>query len=479
MQRAPVGAALPLRGLLAHRDERRFAVHRGVVAPRQIGRSAPQLRQHGRQCREDLPRRRAGRHSPRICGEDRQGVGPALGKPLIAQPVEQLGAVRVLGAPARVAGFPALVCGRTAVQHPASVREHLVLHREAPLRVEAEQGLDGGDLVGAERGTVRLAGVAQGGRGPADDGAQHDQGRTSGVGLGLLDRGEDRVHVLDVAAGARPVDGLDVPAAGGEAAGHVLAEGDAGVVLDGDVVRVVERHEVPELLVTGERGGLGGDALHQVAVGGEDVHVVVERALSRRRVRVEQSAFAPRGERHPHRTGEPLPERTGGDLHTARVPVLGMARCGGVPGAQRGQVGQLQPVPAQVELRVQRQARVAARQDEPVAAEPLVVGGVVPHHLLEQQVRERCQAHRGPGVPVSRALDGVGGDHPDRVHGTDVRVGPARGLRDWRGQRRVAAQWCGGRASHVSRTFPEPRASHVTGSTRSRVRAAVDASPRE
>ena len=72
--------------------------------------------------------------------------------------------------------------------------------------------------------------------------------------------------VLDVLAGLLPVHGLHVPAVRLVALRDVLGECDVRVVLDGDLVRVVDHHEVAELLVAGERGRLAGDALLQVAV---------------------------------------------------------------------------------------------------------------------------------------------------------------------------------------------------------------------
>ena len=47
--------------------------------------------------------------------------------------------------------------------------------------------------------------------------------------------------------------------------------------------------------------------------------------------------------------------------------------------------------------------------------------------LLEQQVRDRGEAHRGAGVAVADLLHGVSGQHPYGVHGPGVEVGPAVG----------------------------------------------------
>ncbi len=80
---------------------------------------------------------------------------------------------------------------------------------------------------------------------------------------------------------------------------------------------------------------------------------------------------------------------------------------------------------------------MAAGEHEAVAPEPLVVGRVVPHDLLEEQVRQWGQAHRGAGVAVARLLHGVGGEQPHGVDGPDVERPPARRFRDRQGELRV------------------------------------------
>ena len=142
---------------------------------------------------------------------------------------------------------------------------------------------------------MRLAGVLLGRRRPADDGADRDERRPVGLGLGPGQRLLQRRHVL---AG---VDVLGVPAVGLVALEHVLGERDVGVVLDRDVVVVVEQGQVAQLLVTGQAGRLGRDALLQAAVAGDHVDLVVERGLARGRVRVEQAPLAAGGHRHPDR----------------------------------------------------------------------------------------------------------------------------------------------------------------------------------
>src|SRR5215203_6446672 len=109
------------------------------------------------------------------------------------------------------------------------------------------------------------------------------------------------------------------------------------------------------------------------------------------------------------------------------MPVFGVPRGLRIPGAQRFEVVQLEPESTQVELDVEGQTCVAARQHETIPPGPLRVGRVVPHDLLEQQVRRGRKAHRRARMAVAGFLDRVGGEHPYGVDGARVELGPAVG----------------------------------------------------
>src|SRR5690606_31801157 len=81
------------------------------------------------------------------------------------QPVEQRGALGVGGTPGLEGGLPLGPGGRSAVADLAHVGDDLVGHLEVLLGVEAEDLLQGADLLGAERGAVDRAGVLLGGEG--------------------------------------------------------------------------------------------------------------------------------------------------------------------------------------------------------------------------------------------------------------------------------------------------------------------------
>ncbi len=357
------------------------------------------------------------------------------GKLAVLEAAEQLGARRVRRLPRREGRVPGRARVALALADGARVREHLVVDREARLGVEAELDLEALDLVGAHGRAVDAAGVLLGRRRVADDRAQRDDRRLAGLGLGGLDRGVQRVDVLRVAGAAvGPVDPLGVPAVRRVAREDVLGERDVRVVLDGDLVVVPDDDEVAELLVAGERGRLARHALLQVAVGRDDVDVVVERRLARGGRRVQQTALAAGREGHADGGREALAERAGRDLDAPGVLVLGVAGGLGAPRAQGLDVRHLQAVPGEEELEVDRERRVARREHEPVAADPVVVRRVVAHDLLEQEVGGRRQRDRGAGVAVAHLLHRVGGERLDRLDGPVVQVRPVQG-RVSRGQR--------------------------------------------
>ena len=257
----------------------------GVVAAGQVGGTAPELGQFGSDVVEHLAEGLAGGHrfGARLPVGD-VGV-PTVGQLLGQQPVQQLLALGFTLGPRVERRLPLLVCLAAAVDEFAGVADDLVADLEGLVGIEPEHLLRGGDLVLAERGAVHAAGVHLVGCGIADDGAQRDERRLVGDLLGLGDCLLDGDDVL------APLDLLHVPPVGPVARRDVLGQRDVGVVLDGDLVLVVEHDEIAELLGARERRRLAGDALFDVAVGGDHVDVVVERALTPRRVGVEQAAL--------------------------------------------------------------------------------------------------------------------------------------------------------------------------------------------
>ncbi len=427
VQHASVRVALPgVRGP-GGRDEGRRALNGGVVGLGQVSGAAPEFG-HDRADRvQHLARSGAGRDV--LAGlEDRQGR-IEFGRELPGlDAFEQGRGLGVAGLPGLEAFLPLGPGGSAAVAYFPGVGQNVLVHLEGTLRVEAEDLLQAGDFLGTQGRAVDLAGVLLLRGRVADDGPQRDDGGLGGFGLRREERLVQLGDVLDVVPGTGPVNALGVPAVGFVAAQDVFGERHVGVVLDRDVVLVVNHHEVAEFLVSGQGGGLGGHALLQVAVGGDDPDRVVEGARAGGGVGVEQPAHPPLGVSETDGGGQALAQRAGRDLHALGVLVLRVARRQRIPGPQSLQVLQFQAVAGEEELDVQGQGGVARRQDEPVPAQPVRVRRIVPHQLLEQQVRGRGQAHRRARVAVTDLLHRIRGQHPDGVHRTLVQIGPRQFL---------------------------------------------------
>ncbi|KJL43250.1 hypothetical protein RR49_00209 [Microbacterium ginsengisoli] len=295
---------------------------------------------------------------------------------------------------------------------------------EGLVGVVAEDLLRRGEFGRAERGAVDLAGVLLAGGGPADDGAQDDQRRAGHITLRGLDRGVQLGDVFDVLAGLLPVHDLHLPPVRLVPFRDVFGERDVGVVFDGDLVRVVDRDQVAQLLMPGQRRRFRGHAFLQVPVTGDHVDVVIERGRARGRVRVEQAPLVAGRVREPDRGRQPLTQRARRDLHTLGVSVLRVPGRQRPPRPQRFQVRQLQPEPAQEQLHILRQRRMPHRQDEPVTTNPRRVRRVMTQHPLIQQIRDRRQAHRRPRMTVPDPLHRIRRQHPRRIHRTRIEFVP-------------------------------------------------------
>ena len=228
-------------------------------------------------------------------------------------------------------------------------------------------------------------------------------------------------------------DAGDVPAVADEARGHVVAEGQRGVALDGDVVVVVDPAEVGELQVAGERGRLGRDAFHHAAVAAQGVDVEVDQVLEAGLVEVGGHPAA--GDGHADAVGQPLPERAGGGLDAAGPAVLRVAGTAAVELpealdrlqrhrrlAQRLVVLADRLHPRQVQQRVQQHRGVAGREDEAVAVGPDRVLRVEAQELLPQAVGHGRQGHRRARVPGVGRLDGVHRQRADRVDARRIEI---------------------------------------------------------
>ena len=172
----------------------------------------------------------------------------------------------------------------------------------------------------------------------------------------------------------------DVPPIRFEALADVVAVGQRGVAVDGDVVVVVDADQVAETLMAGKRGGLVADALHEAAVAGDDEGVVVDDVVAELRAK---TTF---GDRHADGVGETLAERPGGHFDARGVVCLGMAGCERAPLAEGFDVVELEPVAGEVRTSSTAGSTRDRWRGRTVTVGPVWVRRIVMHHAAEEHM---------------------------------------------------------------------------------------------
>ena len=314
----------------------------------------------------------------------------------------------------------------------AELLPHAVRHQELRVLRPAVEPLGGLDLLVAQRLPVRLPRPLLLGRAIADDAVHHDEGRAVRDALRLRQRGIDGGGVVGVVH----VD--HVPAIGGEAGAHVLVERQAGRALDGDVVAVVDPHEVGQLEVPGSACGFRRHTLHHVAVAAQGIDAVAIQLIAGLVVAGGEPAFR---HRHADRVGDALAQRPRRRLHARGVAVFRVARRHAAELAElldvvqrhslllRGPVLADAPRAGQVQQRIEQHGGVPDRQYEAVPVGPGRVHRVEPQAVLPQRVGDGGHSHRGAGVAGFRFLHRI---HRQRAYGVDAQLvdaGCARAVR--------------------------------------------------
>ena len=162
--------------------------------------------------------------------------------------------------------------------------------------------------------------------------------------------------------------------------------------------------------VAGERRRLVADALHQAAVAGDDVGVVVD---DFRVLRVLQALGQSKADRH----SEPLAKRAGGAFDADRVAIL---RVTGRPGTQLAEVPQFRfrkTVVKDVQQPVEQCGAVTRGQDEAVTVGPRRIRWIMLQVATPERPRHGCSTHGHPRVATVRCLHHVSREEAQRVDG--------------------------------------------------------------
>ncbi len=387
----------------------------------EVARAAEQLREPRREGVQGLAGGLAGRER-RPRGERRQRLVPP-GRQLAGEAALELGGIGGVRLPvAREQLHPGAVQRRAPLPVLAEALPDL-LGGDERLRDRPPQRRAGrGGRLRPERLAVRLAAVLLG-TGPADVGADADEGGRVLGGGRLLERRRDGGEVVAV------VDVERAPPVRGETRLHVLGEGEVGGPFDGDAVVVVQHREAAEPEVAGERRRLVRDPFHHVAVARDHPGPVAD---DRHPVAVETRREVALGERHADGGGEALPERPGRGLDAGGESVLRVPRRLRAPLPEALQLLDRQAVAEQVQQRVQHRRGVARGEHEAVAVRPRRVGRVVAEEAAPQHVRHRGRAQRHAGVSGSGLLHLVHRQHPHRcdcalIHLVERPHGPSPG----------------------------------------------------
>ena len=405
---APAATNQPLRPVA--RTQRRLEVA-VLLEPRvrrriEIARAANHFGHRARHFLQHRLRSLARRHALCVSREDGELLGPRLGElagKSAADLVRQLGEVVRVGVEPLT---PRLLEGLAAFDCAAEVGQRFVGDGERWVHWPAEILLRPGHFLRAERTAMRLERALLVGRAVSQHGLHRDERGVIAHVLGHVQRLLERVEVVAV------VDLLHVPVVGTVARRHVLGEHERGRARECHVVVVVEDDEPSEPEVTGERACLTLDALHHVAIAGEDIGIVAEDLVSRTVVPRCQMGF---GDGHPERVADALAERTGRGFDSRGQMALRVPGRQAPPLPEALKLIEREVVPSEMEERIEKRRAMPRREDEAVAIPPARMRWVVAQDPGPQHIGHGCGAHRQPRVARIRLLDHIDGQEAEGI----------------------------------------------------------------
>src|SRR5579872_111848 len=165
-----------------------------------------------------------------------------------------------------------------------------------------------------------------------------------------------------------------------------------------------------------ERDRFVADALHQIAVAGDDIYLVLDKLVAEARVEM------PLCQRHADGIADALAERSGGGLDSRQIAMLGMA---GARAADLAEIFDLiqrrSGIAGEIEQRIQQHRAMPGRQHETVAVGPLGIGGIEFQELRKKNGGSVRHSHRQPGMAGFRLFDGI---HRESADGVCQAAGP-------------------------------------------------------
>ena len=186
-----------------------------------------------------------------------------------------------------------------------------------------------------------------------------------------------------------------LPVVGVEAFGGVVAKPVFDLAIDRDAIVVIKNNEFAQFESACERANLVRDALHEAAVAGEYVGVVVD-YVETWAVKLRTEGFF--GDCHANRVSEALAERPGCGLDAGRVAVFWVAGGLRIHLSKLLDVFNRHVVAGEVQQRVNKHRAVAVRKHKTVSIQPLRIAWAVAQMVFPQHFGNVCHAHRSAGV---------------------------------------------------------------------------------
>ena len=213
-----------------------------------------------------------------------------------------------------------------------------------------------------KRRSMNLMSIGLIGRAHADYGFAADHGGFSAGLLGRFDCRLDRYRIVAVDVRHH------MPPVGFKALGCVVGKPSLHMAIYGDAVVVVEADQLAQSERARQRAGLMGNTFHEAAVAQEYVRIMIDD--------IEAGTVKLRGknffrQRHPHRIGNTLPQRSGSGFHARRISVFRMAGSLGMKLAEALDFLHRQVVAGEVQQGINQHRAMSIGQYEPVAVSPL------------------------------------------------------------------------------------------------------------
>jgi len=295
---------------------------------------------------------------------------------------------------------------------------HAVRHQELLVFRPAVGPFGQADFLVAQRRAVRFVRIGFVRRAESDHGSHHDQRGT------VLTGAEGRQGSVQGRQVVRIVDRDDVPAQPGKPHRHVFAERQIRVAFDRDSIVIVDPTQIRQLQMPRYRRGFAANAFHQIPVAAQRVHVVAEQVKTR--LVIAGGKPLP-GHRHADAATDALAQWPGRHLDPRRVAILGM------PGTRAAQLAKIANVvqrnrrfvqdsavldlldARQVQHRIQQHRGVPAGQDKPIPGRPPRMLWIITQMPVPDRVGHRSQRHGRSRMTAVRLLDSVHRQSSNRI----------------------------------------------------------------